>query len=76
MNTCEIVSALKQLDTQIKEIRATRDELHFEFMQWGDVVESWKGDLSKKSQEKAEKIVRGCYRFLARHYPQMVVWER
>ncbi len=74
--TCEILPVLKHLDQQIKKIRETRDEMHHEFMRWGELADSWSFDVSTAPDEVIDKIVRETYCFLARHYPQAVVWSR
>jgi len=74
--TCEIVAALTDLDRSVKDIRTTRDDLHHEFMRWGEIIDQWSFDLLKTPDETVEQVVRDSYCFLARYYPQAVVWGR
>jgi len=74
--TCETLSVFKHIDQHVKEIREVRDDMHHEFMRWGEPIDHWSFDLLKTPDETVEKVVRETYRFLARYYPQAVVWER
>ena len=74
--TCEILAVLRYLDQQVKKIRQTRDDLHHEFMRWGELIDSWSFDPTSAPDEVIDKVVRDTYCFLARHYPQTVVWKR
>lgn len=72
--TGETLAVLKQFRTQIKYIRDTRDDLHWEFMRWDELMEKWRKQPVEQS-ERAERMIKETYQFLARHYPLVKQWN-
>lgn len=72
-NTGELLSMLKNLDMQIKFIRDSRDEIHFQLMGWEEMMALWRETKAERS-EATEDALRKTYHFLARNYPQTREW--
>ena len=72
-NTGELLSMLKNLDLQIKFIRDSRDEIHFQLMGWEEMMSLW-GETKAERGEATEAALRKTYHFLARNYPQTREW--
>ncbi len=72
--TCEILIVLKDVARQVKLIRDARDELHFGFMIWDQMVDRWKFQPVERGEE-AELLIRDTYKFLARNFEQSQAWE-
>ena len=70
----EIISLLRNIDSQITFIRASRDELHEKMMLWDETLEIWAELPVERSTENEAKI-RDLYRFLARHYIVQKQWQ-
>lgn len=71
--TGEILPLLANIDSQLHYIRNTRDELHFEFMDWEDLIRAW-SDAAVRRDDGLEKVLRKTYHFLASRYPQAQPW--
>ena len=72
--TCEILIVLKNMARQVKLIRDARDELHFGFMVWNEMVDRWILQPIERGEE-AELLIRDTYKFLARNFEQSQEWE-
>lgn len=72
-NTGELLSMLKNLDLQIKFIRDSRDEIHFQLMGWEEMMSLWRETKAERG-EATEAALRKTYHFLARNYPQTREW--
>lgn len=71
--TGEILPLLANIDSQLQYIRGTRDELHFEFLDWEDLIRTW-SDTPVRRDDDLEKVLRKTYHFLASRYPQAQPW--
>jgi hypothetical protein len=71
----EILSLIKNLDSQIAFTRRMRDELHSRQMDWEDMIAAWKGVEIERSTAN-ENVVKTTYRFLAQRYLKTNVWKR
>jgi hypothetical protein len=71
--TGEILAMLKNIDNQVNYIRAIRDHLYCRLAAWEDILRTWRGVFSVKSEENTNKI-RDLYRFLAPRYMQTSEW--
>ena len=72
--TCEILIVIKTIARQVKLIRDARDELHFGFMVWDEMVDRWRLQPMERGEE-AELLIRDTYKFLARNFEQSQEWE-
>lgn len=72
-NTGELLSMLKNLESQIKFIRDSRDEIHFQLMSWEEMMSLWRETKAERS-EATEAALRKTYHFLARNFPQTREW--
>jgi hypothetical protein len=70
----EIVSLLRNMESQISFIRASRDDLHERMMLWDDTLEIWSEIPVERSTEIAAKF-RDLYRFVARHFIVEKEWQ-
>lgn len=71
--TGEILSALRNLDSQIAYIRDKRDDIHAKLMAWDDVLTEWDKVEIKMSPDKPE-LLRRAYQFLAPRYMAVKEW--
>lgn len=72
--TGEILPLLANMDSNMEFIRSCRDEIHYEFMDWQEMVQAWKDQPMARS-ENMEKLMRRTYQFLATNYPQSQPWS-
>jgi len=72
--TGEIIAVLKNMASQVKFIRETRDSLFQRFWAWNDIVESWQRQPARRSRD-SEHLLNETYRFLARRYLPQNEWE-
>ncbi|HTH96766.1 MAG TPA: hypothetical protein VL574_05070 [Stellaceae bacterium] len=70
----EIISMLRNIQSQIDFIRMSRDELHGKMMLWDDLLPEWEKIKVERSLEN-EAVMRGLYRFLARHFNIEKAWQ-
>lgn len=68
-----IVELLKEFETKVKRIRTIRDQLHFKFVVWEDLLEEW-SRLGASNSNETVQLVRETYRFLAQRYTLAVEW--
>ncbi len=71
--TGEILSVLRNLDSQIAYIRDRRDEIHAKLMAWDDILTEWDKVEMKMSPDKPE-MRRRAYQFLAPRYMMVKEW--
>lgn len=71
--TGEILSVLKNLDSQIAYIRDKRDDIHAKLMAWDDVLSEWDKVEIKMSPDKPD-LLRRAYQFLAPRYMAVKEW--
>jgi len=70
----EIISLLRNIESQITFIRSSRDDLHEKMMLWDETIAIWSVLPVERSTENENKI-RELYRFLARHYIVQKQWQ-
>lgn len=67
--TSEIIGALKGIDQQIDFIRASRDKIHFNMLEWDKILIQWH-EMQLVRSRNIELLLQETYRFLAsRHAP-------
>lgn len=71
--TGQILALLGNVDQAVELIRENRDDLHFGFMAWDGLIESWKGAEYERT-DAAQALIKETYRFLATHYTMAVAW--
>ncbi|MDR3438683.1 hypothetical protein [Telmatospirillum sp.] len=71
--TGEILSVLRNLDSQIAYIRDTRDDIYAKLMAWDDVLAEWDKVELKISPDKPD-LLRRAYQFLAPRYMLVKEW--
>ncbi|WP_241911625.1 hypothetical protein [Telmatospirillum siberiense] len=71
--TGEILSVLRNLDSQIAYIRDKRDEIYAKLMAWDDVLAEWDKVEIKMSPDKPE-LLRRAYQFLAPRFMAVKEW--
>ncbi|MEI6558996.1 MAG: hypothetical protein WCO00_11365 [Rhodospirillaceae bacterium] len=71
----EVLSLMRNLDSQIAFTRRMRDELHCRFMDWDELLEKWKSVTIERSNAN-EGMIKSTYRFLAQRYLKSNVWKR
>lgn len=72
--TGEILSVLKNITSQTKFIRKSRDDLHRKLWAWEGQVEVWEMTVLKRSQHN-EQLLDELYRFLAQRFLPTQEWE-
>jgi hypothetical protein len=72
--TGEILAVLKNIASQTKFIRSTRDDLHRRLWAWEGLIEDWGMAVIKRSQQN-EHLLEELYRFLARRFLPSQEWE-
>ncbi len=72
--TAEVLSALKNVSSQIEFIRKSRDELWDHYMTWQDLLEE-AGAITIERSSACEMLVRKTYQLVASKYPQEVTWR-
>ena len=71
----EILSLMRNLDSQIAFTRKQRDELHTRFMDWEELLVKWV-DVTIERSNANEQLIKTTYRFLAQRYLKTNVWKR
>jgi hypothetical protein len=71
--TGEILSVLRNLNSQIPYIRDMRDEIHAKLMAWDEILVEWDKAEMKISPEKPD-MLRRAYQFLAPRYMLVKEW--
>lgn len=71
--TGEILSVLRNLDSQISYIRDKRDEIHAKLMAWDEILDEWGRVTLKISPDKPD-LLRRAYQFLAPRYMAVKEW--
>jgi hypothetical protein len=72
--TCEIMVVLREVERQVQMIRQIRDELHYAFLKWTEMVDLWDGvDLVRN--EDTDDRIRTTYQFVARNFQQSQSWD-
>ena len=71
----EILSLMRNLDSQIAFTRKQRDELHSRFMDWEELLAKWV-DVTIERSNANEQLIKTTYRFLAQRYLKTNVWKR
>lgn len=71
--TGEILSVLRNLDSQIAYIRDKRDDIHARLMAWDDILTEWELVQVKVGPEKPE-LLRRAYHFLAPRFMMVNEW--
>ena len=71
----EILSLMRNLDSQIAFTRRMRDELHSRFMDWEELLAKW-ADVTIERSNANENLIKTTYRFLAQRYLKTNVWKR
>lgn len=70
----DILAVLCDLESQVKLIRAVRDEIHYELKTWDEVVAEWQAYKSGKTDQPLGPVIEHTYRLLAQNYPIVQVW--
>ncbi len=65
--TSDIVTAMRNLDLQIEEIRKKRDTLRYLQMKWTPLVRAW-SDLNPAQGGRVQDLMGKTYRFLATRF--------
>lgn len=71
--TGEILSVLRNLNSQIAYIRDKRDDIHAKLMAWDEILEEWDNSVIMVSPEKPD-LLRRTYQFLAPRYMLVKEW--
>ena len=71
--TGEILSVLRNLESQIAYIRDKRDDIHAKLMAWDELLEEWDKVEIKMSPDKPE-LLRRTYQFLAPRFMAVKDW--
>lgn len=71
--TGEILSVLRNLNSQIAYIRDMRDEIHAKLMAWEEILTEWDKAEMKIGPDKPE-LLRRAYQFLAPRYMLVKEW--
>lgn len=71
--TREIYPLLEHYETKIDTIRAVRDQAHYKFMIWKNLLEGWANNPSNDTTETV-RLIRDTYRFLAQNFTLAVEW--
>lgn len=74
MQTSEILQMLRKIDAQIAFIREHRDDIHFKFMKWDDMIAKW-NETKVERGEAAEAMIKSTYRFVAQEFPVRSSWQ-
>jgi hypothetical protein len=72
--TSEVLSALKNVNTQIDFIRKNRDELWDHYMAWQDLIAE-ANQITLERSSACELLVRKVYALVASRYPQEQTWR-
>jgi hypothetical protein len=72
--TGHVVAMIRDVDAAVVRIREIRDDLHFGFMTWDDLIEKWNA-IEYQRGNPAVALIRETYRFLAQNYPVSVEWS-
>jgi hypothetical protein len=72
--TGEVLSLVRNIDSQVRFIRTVRDQLHQGLMAWSEVASRWRELPVERSQAAEEAILR-LYRFLAARYAPEKKWK-
>jgi hypothetical protein len=71
--TGEILSVLRNLDSQVAYIRDKRDDIHAKLMAWDDILADWDKAEIKMSPDKPD-LLRATYQFLAPRFMAVDKW--
>lgn len=71
--TGEVISMLKNIDSQSAYIRSKRDELHRRLMPWDEIIEAWKL-VEVRVRPESPDALRDIYQFLAPRFMQVNEW--
>ncbi len=69
----DIISMLRDLESEIKYIRRHRDDLHVRFMAWDDILMQWAAPQVEFSM-KATELIQATHRFLAPRFMTFTDW--
>lgn len=72
--TGEIISVLKNFQSQIEFLRTTRNELYCRLKAWDEHVEKWRYVEGKKRMAGGDKLIESLYQFLAQRYLPVDEW--
>ena len=72
--TGEVLSLVRNIDSQVRFIRNVRDQLHRGLMAWSEVAARWR-DLPVERSQAAEDAIQRLYRFLATRYAPEKKWK-
>lgn len=72
--TGEIISVLKNANSQILFIRKVRDDLARRLLAWDELERKWR-KLDKKNRKAIEEVTMETYRFLALRFLPAVNWK-
>lgn len=72
--TGEIISVLKNFQSQIEFLRSTRNELYTRLKAWDEHVEKWRHVDGSKRISGADKLIESLYQFLAQRYLPVDEW--
>ena len=72
--TGEIIAVMKNMASQVKFIRETRDQLFQRFWAWNEITASWQQQPARRSRD-CEHLLQETYRFLARRFLPQNEWE-
>ncbi|MDB5408584.1 MAG: hypothetical protein JWL84_3496 [Rhodospirillales bacterium] len=73
--TADIMSILKNYDSQANYVREVRDDLHFRLRDWHGLSDKWAVQELIRSSE-SEALIKETYRFAAHNFPQQQSWRR
>lgn len=72
--TGEIISVLKNADSQVRFIREMRDDLARRLLAWDGIENKWQR-LKKKNRTAVDEVLMETYRFLALRFLPAVNWK-
>jgi hypothetical protein len=75
VQTADIMSILKNYDSQVNFVREIRDDLHFRLRDWHGLAGKWAA-LELVRTSESEALIKETYRFAAHNFPQHQSWRR
>jgi hypothetical protein len=65
--TSDVLAALMTLDGLVNKIRKARDDLHYQLMEWDQVIEKWQ-KLEMMRGQPVDRALSTLYQFLAKRF--------
>jgi len=65
--TSDVLAALMTLDGLVNKIRKARDDLHYQLMEWDQIIEKWQ-KLEMMRGQPVDRALSTLYQFLAKRF--------